>query len=154
MKFSICASVATLGPIGYLVAPGTIATLVTMPCMCIVHAQMTQSQYLIFLLLVLLIAKLVIDRALEYFKNFNDPSQVVLDEFVGCLITFYAVPLSWQTLLLGFILFRFFDITKWFGIAQIERVAGAWGVLLDDVLAAVLANVILQSMCYFVVRIV
>ena len=51
----------------------------------------------------------------------------------------------------GFVLFRFFDITKWFGIQRAEHLVGAWGVLIDDVLAGLLANVILQVVYYLIV---
>jgi phosphatidylglycerophosphatase A len=98
----------------------------------------------------MLLSVYVINRALEHFKGYHDPSQIVLDEVIGCLVTFYAVPLNWYSLLAGFLLFRFFDITKWFGIAHAEHLVGAWGVLMDDVLAGVLANVVLQVGCYFI----
>jgi phosphatidylglycerophosphatase A len=147
---SFYAYIATLGPLGYLVAPGTIATFATLPLMCLVHSYVTEWQYFLFLCVVTLLAIYIINRALEFFKDFRDPSQIVLDEVVGCLVTFYAIPLSWYSIIAGFLLFRFFDITKWFGIAQIEHLVGAWGVLMDDVLAGVLANVVLQLGYYFI----
>lgn len=148
---SIYANIATLGPLGYLVAPGTIATLVTMPFMYLLYSYVTEWQYMIvFIGAAILLAIYIINRALEFFKDFNDPSQVVLDEVVGCLVTFYAIPLSWYSIIAGFLLFRFFDITKWFGIAQVEHLVGAWGVLMDDVLAGMLANVFLQVGYYFI----
>jgi phosphatidylglycerophosphatase A len=60
------------------------------------------------------------------------------------------VPLCWQTILAGFLLFRLFDITKWFGIKRAEHLVGAWGVLIDDILAAILANVIIQIGYYLI----
>jgi phosphatidylglycerophosphatase A len=147
---SFCAHIATLGPLGYLVAPGTVATLVTMPFMYLVHTYTTHWQYLILLIVAAIVAVYIINRALEFFKDFQDPSQVVLDEVIGCFVTFYAIPLTWYSMLAGFLLFRFFDITKWFGIAKAERLVGAWGVLMDDVLAGLLANAILQISCHFI----
>lgn len=74
----------------------------------------------------------------------KDPSAVVVDEFVGQWIAFLFVPLSWQTILLGFVLFRLFDITKVLGVGRLEKVSSPHGVMLDDVLAGVYANMVLQ----------
>lgn len=150
IKMNVCVRIATLGPLGYLVAPGTIATLVTMPLMYVLCTKLDAGPYLMFLVAALLLSVHIINCALEYFKDFQDPSQVVLDEVMGCLVTFYAIPLCWQTMIAGFLLFRFLDITKWFGIERAEHLVGAWGVLMDDILAGVLANVIIRVCYYFI----
>ena len=70
----------------------------------------------------------------------EDPSRVVMDEFVGYLITMILVPISWKYMIIGFVLFRFFDILKPLGVRYIDlNVKGAWGVMLDDVLAGIYA---------------
>lgn len=74
----------------------------------------------------------------------EDPSKVVIDEIIGVWISLLFLPLTWQNILLGFILFRFFDITKPFGIRKLEAIENGWGVMLDDVLAGVYANFCLQ----------
>ena len=74
----------------------------------------------------------------------EDPSQTVIDEMVGIWITLLGLPLGWPWLLGGFLLFRFFDILKPLGIRQLERISGGWGIMLDDVLAGVYANLVLQ----------
>ena len=73
-----------------------------------------------------------------------DPSWIVIDEVIGMLVTFCFIPIRWPFLLLGFCLFRFFDIVKPFPVDRLERIPGASGVLLDDVGAGVYANLILQ----------
>lgn len=151
IKKSLCVHIATLGPVGYLVAPGTVATFLTMPCMYLLRAWLPSGPYLVLLVASLFAAVPVINCALEYFKEDQDPSQIVLDEVIGCLVTFYSIPLCWQTMLAGFALFRFFDITKWFGIKKAEQLVGSWGVLIDDILAALLANIVLQICYYFIV---
>ncbi len=151
IKMPLCARIATLGPIGYLAASGTAATIVTMPCMYLLCIKLATWQYLLFLVVAILLSVHIINCALEYFKDFQDPSQVVLDEVIGCLVTFYAIPLCWSTMLAGFLLFRLFDITKWFGIERAEHLVGAWGILMDDVLAGILANVIIQIGYYLIV---
>ena len=151
MKMNFCAHIATLGPLGYFIASGTVATFVTMPCMYFMRMNTTPLTYLLALAVFLLLSIPIINNALEYFKDFQDPSQVVLDEILGCLVTFYAIPLSWATMVAGFLLFRFFDITKWFGIKKVEQLAGAWGIVMDDILAGILANVLLRIGYYLIV---
>ncbi|MCF7900356.1 phosphatidylglycerophosphatase A [Candidatus Babeliales bacterium] len=89
-----------------------------------------------------------IQRALPLFDE-KDPSEIVIDEVVGMLVTFWFVPINYKTLLLGFCLFRFFDISKPLGIKYIEKLPGAWGIILDDVAAALCANACLQEFLYY-----
>ena len=80
----------------------------------------------------------------------EDPQRVVMDEFNGYLITMILVPLSWTTILLGFVLFRFFDILKPLGIRTIDtKVKGGMGVMLDDVLAGIYALICMHVYLYF-----
>jgi phosphatidylglycerophosphatase A len=80
----------------------------------------------------------------------EDPQRVVMDEFNGYLITMILVPLSWTTILLGFVLFRFFDILKPLGIRAIDtKVKGGLGVMLDDVLAGIYALICMHVYLYF-----
>lgn len=77
-----------------------------------------------------------------------DPREVVADEFSGQAVTFLfiaAVPISniWVTGLLGFLLFRFFDILKPWPIRRSEKLPKGWGILLDDLLAGVYAGITL-----------
>jgi phosphatidylglycerophosphatase A len=69
----------------------------------------------------------------------------VIDEMVGFLITLLWLPLNFLTLCLGFFLFRLFDIVKPPPISTVEkRLHGGWGIVLDDVLAGIFANVTLR----------
>ena len=74
----------------------------------------------------------------------EDPSRVVADEMVGMWLTLVGLPLNLLNIGLGFLLFRFFDIAKPLGIRRMEAIPGGWGVVLDDVLAGVYANILLQ----------
>jgi len=74
----------------------------------------------------------------------KDPKQTVIDEMIGLWITVLGGPFTWPYLLAGFLLFRLFDIAKPFGIRQLERLDKGWGVMLDDVLAGVYANIVIQ----------
>ena len=73
-----------------------------------------------------------------------DPSRVVIDEIVGMWIAVLWIPPTLMNWGIAFILFRFFDITKPLGIRKLESISGGWGVMLDDVLAGIYANVVLQ----------
>ena len=79
----------------------------------------------------------------------KDPQFVVIDEVAGQLITLIAVPVSWKSLLLGFILFRGFDIVKPPPVRQLEHLPGGIGIVLDDVGAGLYALVIMQVVLHF-----
>lgn len=81
----------------------------------------------------------------------DDPSRVVIDEFAGILVTMFFIPLTVKHLLFAFVLFRFFDILKPLGIRQVDtKIKGAWGVMLDDILAGVYSCMVLQLLIYFI----
>jgi phosphatidylglycerophosphatase A len=74
----------------------------------------------------------------------KDPPHVVIDEVAGQLLTFAGAPLTWQTLLAGFILFRAFDVLKPPPVRHLESLPGGAGIVLDDLGAGVYALAILQ----------
>jgi len=74
----------------------------------------------------------------------HDFGGIVWDEIAGLLITMALVPFSWQALVAGFLLFRLFDIVKPWPIRWADRrVQGGFGIMLDDVLAGVIAGLLL-----------
>jgi phosphatidylglycerophosphatase A len=79
----------------------------------------------------------------------KDPSHVVIDEVAGQLVTLIAVPIVWQALLAGFILFRVFDILKPPPIRSLERLPEGTGIVVDDLGAGVYALIVLQVMLHF-----
>ena len=79
----------------------------------------------------------------------KDPQFVVIDEVAGQLIALIAVPVSWKSLLLGFILFRGFDIVKPPPIRRMERFPEGIGIMLDDVGAGLYALVVMQLVLHF-----
>lgn len=79
----------------------------------------------------------------------KDDKKVVIDEVAGMLITMLFIPVTLTSLLVGLVLFRFFDIVKPLYIRKLEKVRGGLGVMLDDVVAGVYANIILQLLFYF-----
>ncbi len=78
-----------------------------------------------------------------------DPGEVVADEFAGQAVTFFLAPFlaagtTWLVALLGFVLFRLFDIFKPWPIQKLEKLPAGWGILADDLLAGVYAMAALQ----------
>lgn len=74
----------------------------------------------------------------------HDDPRIVLDETVGFWVTMAFLPRSWPWLAAGFVLFRFFDAAKLPPYRWLERLPGGFGVVMDDVGAAVAANLVLQ----------
>jgi phosphatidylglycerophosphatase A len=79
----------------------------------------------------------------------KDPQFVVIDEVAGQLIALIAAPVTWKTLLAGFILFRGFDIVKPPPVRQLERLPEGTGIVLDDVAAGLYALGIMQLLLHF-----
>lgn len=125
-------------------APGTVATLATIPLWWI----LAQTGPLIYMTLVVLMVPLgiVAAQAYEAQSAVHDSKEIVIDEVVGFLITMTWLPMTWQSLVLGFILFRFFDIVKPPPIRQLDKqVGGGVGVMADDVAAGLVSSIILQT---------
>ncbi|MDE2229804.1 MAG: phosphatidylglycerophosphatase A [Alphaproteobacteria bacterium] len=72
----------------------------------------------------------------------EDPDEAVIDEVAGQCLTLTVVPLAPLPYLAGFLLFRFFDVAKPFPIRRIERLPGGYGIMLDDIAAAVYAMIV------------
>ncbi len=83
--------------------------------------------------------------ALPLFFKSKDPSEIVIDEIVAILFVLFMIPTSPVWWGAGFLLFRFFDIKKPFGIRQFEKLPGGWGIMADDLIAALYTILILQS---------
>jgi phosphatidylglycerophosphatase A len=78
----------------------------------------------------------------------KDNYRIVIDEAAGMCLTLLFVPVSWSYLLVGLLLFRVFDIAKPLYIRKMENLDGGWGVMMDDVLAGVYANLLLQLVVF------
>lgn len=74
----------------------------------------------------------------------KDSSKVVIDEIAGMCISLWFVPVTMGNVIIALILFRFFDIVKPLYIKRLEALPGGWGVMLDDVVAGIYANIVLQ----------
>lgn len=104
-----------------------------------------------FVVLILMVALLGVYATNKLEQEWGkDPSKVVVDELVGVWIAMVFVPFTWLNVLLAFGLFRFFDIAKPLGVRKMENFKGGIGVMADDVLAGIYANLVLQLILYFI----
>ncbi len=135
---------ATSGFSGYIrVAPGTFGTLTAIP-LAYGISLLGLHLGLMLLLLVLTGSILVSGEARQYFRR-EDPPEIVCDEVSGFCVALFGLPFDWTNLILGFILFRFFDILKPFPIGVVERrLTGGTGIVADDVIAGVYTNLLLN----------
>jgi phosphatidylglycerophosphatase A len=78
----------------------------------------------------------------------TDPRQVVIDEAAGQFLVFLSITPDWTLLVIGFLLFRLFDILKPFPIRRLERLPGGWGIMADDIAAALMAKALLHLFIY------
>jgi phosphatidylglycerophosphatase A len=82
----------------------------------------------------------------------TDPGQVVVDEVMGMLITLFLNPVGWTGAVAGFFLFRLFDVIKPYPANRLEHLHGGIGVMADDAMAAVYANLALRAALHWVIR--
>jgi phosphatidylglycerophosphatase A len=75
----------------------------------------------------------------------TDPSHIVVDEVVGMLVSLFLIPVGWAGAVGAFLLFRFFDVIKPYPANRLERLHGGLGVMADDAMAGVYANLALRA---------
>lgn len=119
-------------------APGTFGTLAAVPFYLLL-AQLPQPAYMLALLVCCVAGVWICGRSAADFGEHDHPA-IVWDEFAGFFITMALVPLNLLNLLLGFALFRLFDIMKPFPIGWLDkRVSGGLGIMLDDIVAGMMS---------------
>lgn len=124
-------------------APGTVATFATIPLWWALW-HLGPIIYMIIALILFPIGVMAA-QAYEAQSHQHDSKEIVIDEVVGFLITMTWLPMTWQSVVLGFIVFRFLDIVKPPPIRQLDRkVPGGLGVMLDDVVAGIIGSILMQ----------
>ncbi|MEY3001187.1 MAG: hypothetical protein RL648_1401 [Verrucomicrobiota bacterium] len=142
---------STLGQLGYWGrAPGTNGSVVGILLYTVFFFQLNWVGQLALLALLVGLAVIICGEAERRLQK-RDPGEVILDEVVAIPLCFIGLePLMGQTgqvwlyMLAGFALFRLFDILKPLGINRLQDAPGGWGVVLDDLGAAVATNVVLR----------
>jgi len=134
--------------VGYSpIAPGTLGTLLTIPIFLFLSF-IPFPLYELTLVTFFLLSSWISEQTQIYLGKRDDP-RIVIDEMMGYLITMLWLPRTFVFVILGFFLFRFFDIVKPPPIRLMERAKGGYGVVLDDVIAGIYSNIVLQIISYF-----
>jgi phosphatidylglycerophosphatase A len=146
-------TIATFFGIGKLrPGPGTWASAAAAVIWCAlsrVIAVNFQSALLGALIVIVIAFGIPAATAIARTSGLKDPQIVVIDEVAGQWITFLLTPVTWKTLVVGFILFRGFDILKPPPVRQLERLPEGTGIVVDDVAAGVYSFVIMQLLLHF-----
>ncbi len=143
-------AIATVGGVGYApVAPGTFGSAAgllvwwLLPSSAMVH--------FVAIVVIFIVGSWSGNVAERHFGR-TDPGQVVIDEVMGMLITLFLNPVGWLGALAGFFIFRVFDVIKPYPANRLEQLHGGIGVMADDAMAAVYANLVLRAALYWVIR--
>lgn len=145
-------TIATFFGAGYSpVAPGTVGALFACLMLFIFnYLHIVLEQPIMFIAIIFattLIGIFSINQLNQLWGK--DPSRVVIDEVVGMWLSMVLIPFTYFNLLIAFGLFRLFDIYKPLGIRNLEKLDGGLGVMADDILAGIYANIVLQIILVF-----
>lgn len=137
--------IATLLGVGHSpIIPGTAGTLASLPLALAAAAFLPLPAYAALTLGVALLGIWAAGRA-SAVLGLKDPGVVVIDETAGLLVTFLGIAPGWVAAALGFFFFRAMDIVKPPPARQFERLPGGFGIMLDDLMAGVYANLLVRA---------
>jgi phosphatidylglycerophosphatase A len=124
-------------------APGTVATIATIPIWYLL-AQFSPFIYM-GVTLALVFVGVAAANSSEAISDKHDSKEIVIDEVVGYLITMTWLPITWQSAVIGFVVFRVLDIFKPPPIRQLDqKVKGGFGVMVDDIAAGIIGSILMQ----------
>lgn len=124
-------------------APGTAGTLAALPLVFFL-AKTGPLIYMIVTIIMLPVG-IIAAEVYEQDKGGHDHKEIVIDEVLGIMIAMTWLPITWQSMLIGFVLFRVLDIAKPFPIGYIDKkIQGGLGVMADDVAAGIVVNICMQ----------
>jgi phosphatidylglycerophosphatase A len=140
--------IATVGYCGYFpFAPGTVGSAAGLVCYLLVWWTGSPLVEVALIIGLFALGTWASTTAERYFGGI-DPGPVVIDEVVGMLITLAFIPVGWSGALAGFVLFRIFDVIKPYPANKLEAMHGGLGVMADDAMAAVYANITLRGLMW------
>ncbi len=132
-------------------APGTYGSLVTLPLAYLWSTQVTDNPYITLgLIAILTILGTIASTKVSKSMGIEDPGEIVIDELVGQWLAVLAIPHHWGYWLAAFILFRLFDIWKPWLIDKSQHLPDGLGIMMDDVLAGLLAFLLIQGAAYII----
>ena len=125
------------------IMPGTVGTLTAVPFAILLYSIFSKIFIIIFLIILTLYSFFICYDVERIFRK-KDPSQIVIDEWIGFFISVFSVPISFKNYIFAFIIFRIFDILKPFPVKNLEAVPQGIGVVLDDFMAGIYTLVIVK----------
>jgi len=141
-------AIASVGGVGYIpFAPGTFGSAAGLALWWLLPASI--PVHALAIVVVFVVGTWSAHVAEQHYAR-TDPGSVVIDEVVGMFITLFMNPWSWKTALLAFLLFRAADIVKPYPANRLERLHGGLGIMADDAMAAVYANLAVRGVRMFI----
>lgn len=132
-------------------APGTFGTLAAIPFWWLLLQDAPLIPYLCVLISGFALGVYLCEQTSKDL-GVHDHGGIVWDEWIGLWITYIALPAGIEWIIIGFALFRFFDIIKPWPIKWLDqKVHGGFGIMIDDVLAGIFALVCVQGLAYYFV---
>jgi len=128
------------------IAPGTAGTVAAIPLYLLIST--LNPFYYATIVLALIPLSFWSSGVAEEIFEAKDSGKIVIDEIVGFLVTMFMVPAGWTYIIAGFFLFRFFDIAKVYPANKLEKIGGGAGVVADDIMAGIYANLALQILVF------
>jgi phosphatidylglycerophosphatase A len=128
------------------VASGTVGSLVGIPLVILIRPWIEPGAYVSGVCFVVGFSLFGVwcSNAGERTFRKKDDGRVVIDEVAGYLVTMLWIPQTWVTLTIGFFLSRILDIVKPFPAYRSQKLKSGWGIMVDDLIAAVYANIVLR----------
>jgi phosphatidylglycerophosphatase A len=124
-------------------APGTFGTLLAIPFYLLMRP-LPLVPYIIFVIAFIIFSSWISERVSREIHVHDHPGMCI-DEFTGFFVTMINAPHGWEWILLGFLLFRLFDIWKPWPIRYVDKkIYGGFGMILDDIVAGIFAMLIIQ----------
>ena len=129
------------------VAPGTTGTLVGV-LICLIFSPLHWLLRFLIVIFLLVLAIYIAERAEQVYRK-KDDQRIVIDEIAGFQVTMLPVAITGLHLLVGFVLFRIFDILKPFPLRDLQKMPGGLGIVLDDVAAGIYAGILMLLLVFF-----
>jgi len=125
----------------FTVAPGTAASAVGA-----IMAMVCSPNMILYILvtLIVIIVGFMVSGRMEKILDQKDPGCVVIDEVAGILLAFFLLPMTPVVIIVGFFLFRAFDMFKIYPVDKFEQLEGSTGVMMDDLIAGIYTNIVMQ----------
>ena len=141
---------ATGGYLGHVpIAPGTFGSLPGL-LICLGMSGISLGYAILFTVVFAVVAIVIAKQAKELIGG-KDPRSIVIDEITGMMVTLLGIPLTPFSIILGFLVFRAFDILKPFPIRLLDqKVPGGAGIVLDDVIAGVYGNLLIRIVLWVI----